>query len=292
MNLALLILSTALFVLGVTIALIPPTSVATVPLSVASPRDLGVRLVAAFVAGMVIVLVSGWLVPGIIVGVGAYWAVGGWQRRQHSGDAEVARLDALASWIENVRDVLMAGEQPVGAITSTVAACPPVIRPHVRRLAAGLGRQDPDQVFRRFADDLDDPLADLVAAGLSIAIRRGARTVPVLTALAEQTREQVDRRRLVEAERAPARREVQALTLIMAILLLGLLVFGRSEYLDTYDSTGGQIFLGVCLVLYAVLIVRVQKLAAFPRPGRFLTSTPSSGSSSGGALPPPTVRAT
>ena len=45
-----------------------------------------------------------------------------------------------------------------------------MIRPQVRRLAAGLGRQDPDVVFRRFADELDDPLADLVAAGLLIAV--------------------------------------------------------------------------------------------------------------------------
>jgi hypothetical protein len=208
----------------------------------------------------------------VVVGVGAFWAIGGWQRRQRSSDAEIERLDALASWIENVRDVLMAGEQPVGAITSTVGACPPIIRPQVRRLAAGLGRQDPDVVFRRFADDLDDPLADLVAAGLSIAIRRGARTVPVLTALAEQTRQQVDRRRLVEAERAPTRREVQALTAIMGALVIGLLVFGRSQYLDAYDEPAGQLFLGVSLAGYVALIIRVQRLAAFPRPGRFLTA--------------------
>jgi hypothetical protein len=170
----------------------------------------------------------------------------------------------------------------VGAINSSVSACAPIIRPAVRRLAAGLGRQEPELVFRRFADDIDDPLADLVAAGLAVAIRRGARTVPVLTALAEQAREQVDRRRLVEAERAPTRREVQALTAIMATLVVGLLVFGRSEYLDAYDSTGGQLFLGVALAAYAALIVRVQRLAAFPRPGRFLTGRPPSGSALGG----------
>ena len=160
---------------------------------------------------------------------------------------EIERLDALASWIESVRDVLMAGEQPIGAITSTVAACPPVIRPQVRRLALGLARQDPDHVFRRFADELDDPLADLVATGLSIAVRRGARTVPVLTALAEQTRQQVDRRRLVEAERAPTRREVRALTAIMGGLVLGLLLLGRSEYLTAYDTATGQVFLAAAL---------------------------------------------
>jgi hypothetical protein len=169
----------------------------------------------------------------------------------------------------------MAGEQPLGAITSTVAACPAIIRPQVRRLAVGLARQEPDIVFRRFADELDDPLADLVASGLSIAVRRGARTVPVLTALAEQTRQQVDRRRLVEAERAPTRREVRALTAIMGALVLGLLLLGRSAYLTAYDSVTGQVLLAAALTGYAALLLRVQRLAAFPRPGRFLTNAPA-----------------
>ena len=182
-------------------------------------------------------------------------------------------IPSCSTSVERDRDVLMAGEQPVGAITSTVGACPPVIRPQVRRLALGLARQDPDYVFRRFADDLDDPLADLVATGLSIAVRRGARTVPVLTALADQTRQQVDRRRLVEAERAPTRREVKALTAIMGALVLGLLLLGRREYITAYDTATGQVFLAAALTGYAALILRVQRLAAFPRPGRFLTST-------------------
>ncbi len=229
--------------------------------------------------GLLVFVVSGWVLPGAVVGAGAFWAISGWQGRDRTSDTEIARLDALASWIENVRDVLMAGEQPVGAISSTVGACPPIIRPQIRRLAAGLSRQDPEIVFRRFADDLDDPLADLVAAGLAIAIRRGARTVPVLTALAEQTRQHVDRRRLIEAERAPTRREVQALTLIMGALVVLLLVFGRSRYLDAYDTTGGQLFLGTTLAGYTALIVRVQKLAAFPRPSRFLTARSVGGAS-------------
>ena len=267
---ALLVVCSLLFVAGVTIALSPPSAGPSIELSTAAVRRIGIRVVVAASTGLLLLVVSGWVLPALVVAGGAFWAVGGWQSRHRSSDAEITRLDALAGWIENVRDVLLAGEQPIGAIQSTVGACAPAIRPHVRRLAAGLGRQDPDIVFRRFADDLDDPLGDLVAAGLSIAIRRGARTVPVLTALAEQTRQQVDRRRLVEAERAPARREVQALTLIMSALVVALLVFGRVEYLDAYDDPAGQAFLAVSLVGYVALLVRVQRLAAFPRPGRFL----------------------
>ncbi len=266
------ILFSLLFVVGVALAAVPPSDLPAARIGIGDVRSLVSRLLGAVVIGVLVLVVSGWVVPAVVVGAGAYWLVAGWQRRDRSSDVEIARLDALASWIENVRDVLMAGEQPVGAITSTVGACSPIIRPHIRRLAAGLSRQDPEIVFRRFADDLDDPLADLVAAGLAIAIRRGARTVPVLTALAEQTRQQVDRRRLIEAERAPTRREVQALTLIMGTLVVLLLVFGRSQYLDAYDTPAGQLFLGVMLAGYVSLIVRVQKLAAFPRPGRFLTA--------------------
>ncbi len=277
MNVALLALLSAVTFVGIGIAVLPSTAAPAARTSPHSARRLAVRLAIAVAAALLIVLVSGWFVPGVVVGVGTYWVVAGIQRRERTSTSEIARLDALASWIENVRDVLMAGEQPIGAINATVSSCQPNIRPHVRRLAAGLGRQEPEVVFRRFADDIDDPVADMVAAGLSIAIRRGARTVPVLTSLAEQTRQQVDRRRLVEAERAPTRREVQALTLIMSGLIVLLLVFGRSEYLDSYDTTGGQIFLAGALALYAALIVRVQRLAAFPRPSRFLTAAADSG---------------
>lgn len=267
---ALLIACSLLFVAGVALAVTEPAPRPRMQISVDAARRVAIRVVAATALGLLLLVVSGWLAPSLVVTVGTFWAVGGWQSRPGSRRDEIARLDALAGWIENVRDVLMAGEQPVGAIQSSVTASAPVIRPHVRRLAAGLGRQDPELAFRRFADDLDDPLGDLVAAGLSIAIRRGARTVPVLTALAEQTRQQVDRRRLVEAERAPARREVQALTLIMSTLVIALLVLGRVDYLDAYDDGAGQTFLAVSLVGYVALLVRVQRLAAFPRPARFL----------------------
>jgi Flp pilus assembly protein TadB len=263
---------TLVFVLGVVVAATPPAPPASAGRSTRSLKHLAAQLGVALLVGTAVLLVSGWLLPAAIVGGAAFWATAGWFGRRRGVSREIERLDALASWIESVRDVLMAGEQPVGAITSTVAACPPVIRPQVRRLALGLARQDPDQVFRRFADELDDPLADLVATGLSISVRRGARTVPVLNALAEQTRQQVDRRRLVEAERAPTRREVKALTAIMGGLVLGLLLLGRSEYLTAYDTATGQVFLAAALTGYAALILRVQRLAAFPRPGRFLTS--------------------
>ena len=54
-------------------------------------------------------------------------------------------------------------------------------------------------------------------------------------------------------------------------------MFGRAEYLEPYDTAGGQAFLGVVLAIYAALLIRVQRLANYPRPSRFLTARSSRG---------------
>lgn len=270
LDVAVLVASTALLLAGIVIAVAPEPPAGAPPRTPAEP-GLPARLVASAAVTLGVVAMSGWLLPALVIGVATYASVRSWQRRERTGGNDVARTDALASWIENLRDVLLAGDQPIGAIAATVPSAPAVIRPAVRRLSAALGHQDPDTAFRRFADELDDPLGDLVAAGLLIAVQRGARTVAVLTSLAEQARTQADRRRIVDAERAPIQREVLLLTVIMGALVVGLLVFGRAEYLEPYSSPGGQLFLALVLAIYAVLLLRVQRLARFPKPSRFLT---------------------
>ena len=239
-------------------------------------RRLATSIAVASATGMTVLALSGWFLPSLLCAGAAWQLVVVHQRRDPSSADDVEKTDALASWIENLRDVLVAGDQPVGAIQATVSTSPPMIRSQVRRLAMGLGRHEPDVVFRRFADEIDDPLGDLVAAGLLIAVQRGARTAAVLSTLADQARRQADRRRLLAAEHAPVRREVTLVTVIMGSLVVGLLVFGRSEYLAAYDTTDGQLFLAAVLVIYALLLVRVQRLARMPRPSRFLTRTPGS----------------
>jgi lysylphosphatidylglycerol synthetase-like protein (DUF2156 family) len=286
LRLALLISFTLVGVVAVMVLLTSGHASAPPPVSPARRPDPGwrLRLIAATVAGVIVLAVSGWILAAIVVAAGCWFAVAAWQRRGAGAVGDIERTDALASWIENLRDVLIAGDQPVGAINATVATCPDAIKPQVRRLAAGLGRQDPAIVFRRFADDVDDPLGDLVAAGLLIAVQRGARTAAVLSSLADQARRQADRRRIVEAERAPIQREVTLLTVIMGSLVVGLLVFGRAEYLEPYDTASGQLFLGAVLAIYAVLLVRVQRLARFPRPSRFLTGAATTTSNTDSSL--------
>lgn len=203
----LLVLSTVLLVLAIVVAAVPlddqHSEARSGPAKLTGARAARAAWTAGF--GVTVLAVSGWVVPAIIIAAATWYWVGAYQQRDSRRANDVERTDALASWIENLRDVLLAGDQPIGAIASSVSATPPIIRPAVRRLSAALGHQDPDTAFRRFAEEIDDPLGDLVAAGLLMAVRRGARTVTVLTSLAAQARAAANRRRIVDAERAPIR---------------------------------------------------------------------------------------
>jgi Flp pilus assembly protein TadB len=243
-----------------------------VPGPVRARSALRFPVVVSFAVGAAVVAVSGWIIPAVVVGTISGWLANSLRRRRVGPDAGVERTEALASWVENVRDVLQSGNQPVGAIGATTDTCPPSIRPHVRLLFARLSAGQPAELaFRRFADDMDEPLADLVAVGLLIAVSRGAETEDVLSALAVQARHQADRRRIIEAERAPMRREVLMVSVVMCALLGGVFVFARSSYLNAYDDVSGQIFLALVLIAYGALLVWVGRLATFPRPSRFLT---------------------
>ncbi len=242
--------------------------VVKVPIDV---RPLIGRAAAAVLVAVVILAVTRWVLPALECGAIGWWVPGLIADRKKTGPGELERVEALATWIEQLRDVLMAGDQPIGAIQATVSTCPEPVRPQVRALAARLGRQPEQVVLRQFADELDDPTADLIAAGLLVALTKGGRAERVLSSLAQQARHQAERRKLLEAEREPARREVWWVTGLMTLQLLGGLLFARSSYLAPYRTFTGQVVLGVLLAAFLGLIIYVQRLSRFTRPARFLS---------------------
>lgn len=234
-------------------------------------RPLIGRAAAAVLVAVVVLAATRWVLPTLVCGAIGWWVVGLIADRKKSGPGELERVEALATWTEQLRDVLMAGDQPIGAVQATVSTCPEPVRPQVRALAARLGRQPEQVVLRQFADELDDPTADLIAAGLLVALTKGGRAERVLSSLAQQARHQAERRKLLEAEREPARREVWWVTGLMTLQLLGGLLFARSSYLAPYRTFTGQVVLGVLLAAFLGLIIYVQRLSRFTRPARFLS---------------------
>lgn len=237
-------------------------------------RTMAVPAACAAVAFLGVLVVSRMVLPALVVAGAGWWFgtqltdTGARARGQGAG---VERLEALATWTEQLRDVLIAGDTVRGTIAATQDTAPPVLRAPVRALAARLGRQSDQVSLRQFADDIDDPTADLVAVGLLIAVTKGGKTEGVLTALAAQTRHQADRRKLIEAERTTMRRSVRIVSTVMAAQLAAILVFARSDYLARYHTTTGQIVLSAFLAVFVGLLVWVQRLGRYPRPSRFLT---------------------
>ena len=234
-------------------------------------RRLGSRALVAVMVAVVVLAATRWVLPALVCGAMGWWVTGLVADRDRRGHGELERVEALATWTEQLRDVLMAGYQPIGAIQATVSTCPEPVRPQVRALASRLGRQPEQVVLRQFADELDDPTADLIAAGLLVALTKGGRAERVLSSLAQQARHQAERRRLLEAEREPARREVWWVTGMMTAQLIGGLVFARSSYLAPYRTLSGQVVLCALLGAFLGLIVYVQRLSRFTRPARFLS---------------------
>ena len=122
------------------------------------------------------------------------------------------RLEALATWTESLRDTIAGAVGLEQAIPASAArrgpGAPAQLRP------AGRPAADPRCRCRTrsqlFADELDDPSADLIVAALVLNARlRGPGLREVLGALAESAREELDMRRRVEAERRRTRRSVQ-----------------------------------------------------------------------------------
>jgi len=141
----LLILSTTLLILAVVVAVVPvddATVDAAPPVIARLDSAHAIRAAWAGGFGIVVLAVSGWVIPAIVIAAATWYWVAAFQRRDSGRADDVERTDALASWIENLRDVLLAGDQPIGAIASTVPSAPPVIRPAVRTRRPNRRRAD------------------------------------------------------------------------------------------------------------------------------------------------------
>lgn len=238
------------------------------------PRNLPVTWLLAGAAGLVVLLLTGWpaaaagaagaviIVPSVLSGSGA--------------EARVGRLEALAAWTRRLADLL--GSGAVGsleaALRRSLGTCPDAIKPEVSAMVSRLNPQGVETALRSFADDIDDPAGDLVAAALILRSRHGGRGLAqVLTGLATDLDDRVRMARDVEADRAKPRSNVRIMVLFTLALTAGLVLFARS-FLEPYSSLFGQLALAGIVALFAASLLWLRKLSKPVIGVRFLTSDP------------------
>jgi Flp pilus assembly protein TadB len=230
----------------------------------------GPRGALALVAGLLVLLLTRWVVgaAGVALLTLAWGSLGGAAGERRS----IARLEALATWTESLRDTIAGAVGLEQAIPASLRAAAPSLREPLTRLVDRLHTRMPmPGALRRFAADLDDPGADLIIAALIINARlRGPGLRDLLGALSESVREELDMRRKVNAERRSTRRSAQIVVGVSVGLALALALFNRS-YVHAYDSTVGQLVLVVVVALYAAGFIWMRRLATFDTPERLLT---------------------
>ena len=236
-----------------------------------SLRDLvGQRGAIALVLGALTLLLTHWVVAGIGVALLALgWrSLGGASSERRA----VARLEGLASWTESLRDTIAGAVGLEQAIPSSLRAAAPSLREPLTRLVDRLHTRMPmPDALRRFADDLDDPGADLIIAALIINSRlRGPGLRDLLGGLSTSVREELDMRRKISADRRSTRRSVQIVVLVAIGVALLMAVFNHS-YVRVYDQPLGQVVLIVVAGLYAAGFFWLRKLAHFDAPERLLS---------------------
>lgn len=235
------------------------------------------RPVISLAAGALSVLVTGWVIAGVLTAA-AVWSLPQVLGRDTEQTRRLARIEAIAAWTEMVRDTLSAAAGLEQAIQATVDTAPAAIRDDVRELAMRIERGDtlPD-ALEGLACDLSDPTGDLVVSALVLACQRQARQLAdLLGELAIEAREQVSMRLRVEAGRARTRTSVRVIVATTLLFAVGLVLLNRG-YLAPYDGAFGQTMLLAVGALFAVAFAWLARIARMQEPERFLTRPTAAG---------------
>lgn len=218
------------------------------------------RLVAGGTVGLLVGVLTGWPVAALLGAAAALGLPAMWGDRP--AHRTIDQLEAVATWTEMVRDTLHASAGLAQALTATAPVAPAAIRPAVRLLADRLSAGVPMvQALRALADDLADPVGDVVVCALVLASSAQAqRLADLLGALAASARAEVAMRLRVEASRASARSSVRIVT-VFTVGFMGTLLLVAHAYLAPFGSPGGQVVLALAGALDGVGLVLLARMA-------------------------------
>lgn len=236
-----------------------------------SRRDR-ILAVVGLAVGMVAALLTGWVIaipmlPLALVGLPKLLAA----------DPEVARslsrLEGMQEWTRSLASVLSVGQSLEQAVRSTLRSAPTAIRPEVAALVARLNaRWDSAAALRAFADELDDPTGDLIAAALIVGsrTREEARLAQVLNALAASVQDDVHARRTIEADRDRPRGSIRAITVISVVVMAAATLSGQFA---AYGTPFGQVLLAAYLAGFVAVLLWMRRLTRSVKVARFMTAT-------------------
>ncbi|MER7568906.1 type II secretion system F family protein [Streptomyces sp. NPDC097941] len=242
-------------------------------------EDTRMRRRTLLIAG-VVVFVTVWLVSGNFVGgallgagvIGVPWLITPAQMAQD----RIGQLEALSEWTQRLAGLLRLGMGLEQAMVTSRQGAPEELAPQIVNLSdrLRLGWR-PEGALRAFADELDDVTADKVVAALILSVNdRGPGLAQALEDLSGTVREEVAKKRAIEADRAKPRTTVRWMTIItVGVVVAGFFV---PSYTKPYSTLLGQLVLAFLTAGFVGVLALMRQLGNFRRIPRFLVTDPSS----------------
>jgi Flp pilus assembly protein TadB len=243
------------------------------------PADVRLRRRALSGAAVVVFigvwLASGNFVAGVLLGaavIGVPWLVAPGQIAAE----RIGQLEALSDWTQRLAGLLRLGMGLEQAMITSRQGAPDELAGQIVNLSdrLRLGWR-PEDALQAFGDELGDVTGDKVVAALILSVNdRGPGRGPAPAELAGPVREEVAKKRSIEADRAKPRTTVRWMTIItVGIVVAGFFV---PSYTAPYSTLLGQLVLAFLTAGFVATLALMRQLGAFRRIPRFLTSDPTS----------------
>jgi len=249
----------------------PPTVRAR---SASTPHALagisGGRIAVGIAVGALTLMATRWLLLALLAGALVVF----WGRLLHDRRAaeERLRIEAIAKWLEDLRDTLRASSIGAEEALEQVASRPPAaiagpLRTFVQRRRQGFRTE---AALADLAEELAHPTADAAIAAIRLVVggsAGAARLHGTVHTLAAAARDEVSARERVDRTRAVYQGSMKRLIAIGAVLIAFLRFVGR-DLLDPYSTPTGQVALALPLALWAGCVFWLRSLCRYDLPRR------------------------
>lgn len=234
--------------------------------------EIDQRTVATAIAvGAVVLLMTRWPIAALAASV----LTGGWRYLFAASQATAARrrLDAIAKWLEDLRD-LQAGSNLDLAETLSQSAtrAPKEIAPQLLDFSSRVAHHVPlTDALVDLAADLDHPVADTAVASMVFAAGHasGSALGATFAQLAENARDELTARDRIDRTRVNFERSMRRMLAILGALLAYLVVVAP-EVLEPYRTPAGQGWMIVPIAIWAGSLLWLRQLSRYERASRFV----------------------
>jgi len=233
-------------------------------------RRRQLELVAGAAAGLLVLLISGVPLPALVAAA-VVSGIPALLRSVARSSAEIARLEALQTWVRRLSDLLTTNSELTKMLTESARTAPPAIAAPLADLAARIeAGWSAEPALRMLADDLGSATGDMVVSALILGMRdRGGGLAEVLSRLADGVANDVNARRSIESDREKPRSTARIVILITLGVAAWMAVFNPG-FLAPCSSPVGQVALAVVCLYMAACLLWLKRLASNPPEPRFL----------------------